>query len=531
MNGSEHKEWQVNQSKFHAIARNNLIPFKLKRSVITNYMIQHIDYIMRNFCYFKDIATISEYLCTDNGQFNFEFHNRIGMFMKIIRYNGSDSMNDGLNHKNVQDIYEIDRIADDLNALKIDHQSNRCNQYVYPLSRDEWMIESQLNIFGVIDCGSNVCDADEEMISLHESLRKFEARENSGDDNGEYLAFNSVECVFRHFFEVLSFHFKNHPHYMVDALDVCFIKSVIRFLDFEPALDFFGTLLKQKGFNMQKLMRVLKEARPATMMMDMRLYEALKMLLLTDWIDNDSGSVSSDDEDFIYEEINIIGERLVTAFLEEDSYFECKQIYDILEILNCSRRCPKLKLVEFKKVDIKTVLYIRLIVGQLDIIIDDIFQTDAYRAFIDMFFEHSCCSLVLAPLAMLLITAIKDTAKLSLLIKAKFISKFHYACIDCISVDQGPKPAVHALFSHLVYIYPILSFYLNKFDKSQVQSDRWVHLCSMMEYYNKIEMLTYSNDDGIENFINEECMNESFARYICHLIIDEMPVPSILLKK
>jgi hypothetical protein len=52
-----------------------------------------------------------------------------------------------------------------------------------------------------------------------------------------------------------------------------------------------------------------------------------------------------------------------------------------------------------------------------------------------------------------------------------------------------------------------------------------------MQYYNKIEMLTYSKDDGIENFINDECMSESFARYICHLIIDGMPIPSILLKK
>ncbi|KAH9410892.1 hypothetical protein HK407_09g14870 [Ordospora pajunii] len=525
MEGSEHKEWQVNQKKFHAIARNNLISFKLNRSVITNYMVQHIDYMVMNFCYFKDIATISEYLCTDNGQFNFEFHNRIGMFMKIIRYNGSNSMDDALAKS------DANGIADRLYALEIDDRGDACNACAFPMSKDEWMLESRLHMFGVIGRDSNVCNSDEEMISLHESLRKFEAKENDGEENSEYLVFNSMESVFRHFFEVLNFHFKNHPHYMVDALDVCFLKSVLHFLDFEPGLEFFGTLLKLKGFSMQKLMKVLKEARPTTVMIERRSYDALKMLLLTDWMDNDSGSVSSDDDDFMCEEINMIGERLVSALLEEDSYFEYKQIYDILEILNCSRRCPKLKPVEFTKVDVKTVLYIRLMVGQLDTVMDEIFRTDEYQAFIDMFFAHPCCSLVLTPLTVFFTTAIKDVAKFSLLIKGGFITKFHDACIEYISIDQGPRPAVHALFSYLVYMHPILSFYLSKFDKNLAQSDKWVHLSSMMEYYHRIERLKYTSDDAIESFINNECISESFARYICHLIVDEMPIPSILLKK
>lgn len=512
----------VDQKRFHNILQRSLTQFKLKKPMITNYMIYHLDYLVFNFCYFRDIALVSECLCTENSRFNFAFYQKMSVFIRIIDFGSNGSGGDEGNRG-------------DLSIEDASSRSLGCSsECVYPMTKEEWIRRSKDALFGSVgEFRENTSDTEDsdDRTKTREILRNFEISEYFGDEEDlEYFVFNSTSKVLAYFFEVLAFHFRIHPHYMTEALDGRFVNSFLGLLWFEPALNLFSILLGLKGLNMQKLAMLLKDSRPVSVLIERKCYVALKMLLLADWIGDDSGSMSSDEEDFFHDEIVSGGEKLISMFLKEESYSEFKQIYDIIEILNCSRRCPKLEVPEFKRVDSKLVLYIRLMVGQLDLLMDEIFQKEVYFTLIDLFFGNPDHIPLLISLTIFLSSAIKDQSKFSMLIDAGFLDRFHDACIKLISIDKGPRPAIESIFSCLVYIYPLVTFYLAKLNKELLDTDKWVYLSSMMGPYCKIEKLSYSNDEGIELFLND-CADESFARYICHLIVDGMPVPSVFLEK
>lgn len=515
----------VDQKRFHNILQRSLTQFKLKKPMITNYMIYHLDYLVTNFCYFKDIGLMSECLCTDNSRFNFAFYQKMNVFIRII---GFDS--------NVfpRNECSMDRLVDNLSIKDNVGNPSTCTiGYIYPMTKGEWIRRSKDALFGLISECSNTSDTEDEdeKAKAREVFRNFEINEYFGNgEDLEYLVFNPTSKVLKYFFEVLAFHFRIHPHYMTEALNGDFIISFLNMLDFEPALNLFSILLGLKGLNMQKLAMLLRDAHPVSALIERRYYVALRMLLLADWIDDDSGSMSSDEEDFFHDEIMSAGEKLISIFLKEESYFEYKQIYDIVEILNCSRRCPRLKIPEFKRIDPKLILYIRLMVGQLDLLMDEIFQSKAHITFIDLFFGNPDNLALLVPLTIFLSSAIKDQSKFSVLIDIGFLDRFHDTCIKFISADNGPRPAIESIFSCLVYIYPLIIFYLAKIDKGLLDKDKWVYLSSMMDPYSRMEKLNYSNDEAIEISLGG-CPSESFARYICHLVIDEMPLPSIFLER
>ncbi|WEL39315.1 hypothetical protein PFJ87_08g01810 [Encephalitozoon hellem] len=511
----------VDQKRFHNILQRSLTQFKLKKPMITNYMIHHLDYLVTNFCYFKDIALVSECLCTDNSRFNFAFYQKMNVFIRIIKFSSDGS---------VGDRQEADNPTDSLSIKSSVSSTAGC---IYPMTKEEWIRRSKDALFGLVSECTNISDTEDEddKARMKEIFRNFEINEYFGNgEDLEYLVFNPTSKVLKHFFEVLAFHFRIHPHYMTEALDRSFITSFLDTLDFEPALNLFSILLELKGLNMQKLAMLLKDARPVSSLIERKHYVALKMLLLAEWMDEDSGSMSSDEEDFFHDEIMLAGERLVSIFLREESYFEYKQIYDIIEILSCSRRCPKLKIPELKTIDSKMILYIRLMVGQLDLLMDEIFQNKIHLTLLDLFFGNPDNLALLIPLTIFLSSAIKDQSKFSILIDTGFLDRFHDTCIKFISVDNGPRPAVESIFSCLVYIYPLITFYLAKINKELLDTDKWVYLSSMMDPYSRIEKLNYSNDEAIETFLARN-PSESFVRYICHLVIDEMPVPSIFLEK
>lgn len=513
-----HAEAGVDQRRFHNILQRFLTQFKLKKPMITDYMIHHLDYIVTNFCYFRDIGVVSECLCTDNSRFNLAFYQKMNVFMRIIGFDSDGSAGNG---------------CSDAGACAEAHEGSVYGECVYPMTKDEWIRRSKDMLFGFVSESSNTSDTEDEdsREKTREALRSFEVREYFGnDEESEYLVFNPTSRVLKHFFEVLSFHFRIHPHYMAEALDSRFVRMFLDLLGFEPALNLFDILLGLRGLNMQKLAILLKDTHPVTILIRKKCYVALKMLLLADWMDDDSGSMSSDEEDFFHDEVMSAGEKLVSAFLQSESYSEYKQIYDIIEVLNCSRRCPRLEIPDLRQAGPKAVLHIRLIVGQLDLLMDEIFQKGVHALLIDLFFGHPDRSALLMPLTIFLSAAIKDQSKLPLLIKAGFLDRFHDACIASVSLDKGPRPAVPCIFSYLVYIYPLITFYLARLDASLLDTDRWVHLSSMMDPYYRVEKLSYSNDEAIETFL-DSCVDESFARYICHLVVDGMPVPSTFLAR
>ncbi|CAD26464.2 hypothetical protein [Encephalitozoon cuniculi GB-M1] len=524
-NGDSSTSPDVDQRRFHNILQRFLTQFKLKKPMITNYMVYHLDYLVANFCYFKDIALVSECLCTENNRFNFAFYQRMNVFIRIIDFGNDTPAGDECN------------AWGSVGGLAIGDARYRpppCpTGYAYPMTKEEWIRKSKDALFGPAFEFSNVSDMEDEdsKAEMKEALRNFEVSEyfGSGEDE-EYLVFNSRSKVLKHFFEVLGFHFRIHPHYMTEALDHRFICSFLDLLDFEPALNLFGILLGLKGLNMQKLAMLLKDAHPISVLIERKHYVALKMLLLVDWMDNESGSMSSDEEGFFHDEMMSAGEKLISVFLREESYFEYKQVYDIIEILNCSHRCPKLEIPDFKRIDSKLVLYIKLMVGQLDLLMDEIFQKKVHVTLIDLFFGNPDYSALLIPLTIFLSSAIRNQSRFSMLIDIGFLDRFHDACIRSIAVDNGPRPAVESIFSCLVYIYPLVAFYLAKVNRELLNTDKWVYLSSMMDPYHRKEKLSYSNDEAIEMFL-DGCASESFARYMCHLVVDEMPVPSLFLEK
>lgn len=462
----------------HSTLLGSVTQFRLKRQAITNYVIQHLDYIIHNFCFFKDMALVAEYLCTDNSRFNFAFYHRMKTFMQIV----------GFRDRDVQDM---------VGALGISNT----------LSEEDLVMESRKRLFPEWD-GSERCACDED---------------------ADVLVLNPAARVQRHFFAVLAFHFRIHPHYMIEAVDDDFVSAFLGLLNTEPALELFDVLLGFKGLNMQKLAMVLRDAHPISVLIGRRSYKALKMLLMVEWVGEDSESVSSD-EDLFLDEIVSAGETLVSAFLTEDSYLEYKQIYDVIEILNCSHRRPRLPLVEPREADARTVLYIKLVVGQLDNLMDEIFEKGIHKRFLDLFFGHPDHSVLLFPLTVFFSAAIRDSSALPALVAAGLTDMFHDACIRCLSVEKGTRPATPSIFSCLVYLHPLLTFYLRKSNNEAAFSDRWIRVSAMMEPYDRMETLRYSNDEMVEGFL-DDCVDEGFARYICQLIIDEMPVPSVFLNR
>lgn len=535
MEGGDDMGFEVDCRRFHSILQRSITQFRLKKPIVTNYVIYHLDYIIGNFCYFEDIGMVSEYLCTDNNRFNFAFYRRMKIFIQIIRFNSEDDLRAEEVHGDIQNMVETLTVSPWREGRGGDDGGR---QVVYPMTKEEWVRASKEVVFGSVSDSSIFADSplsrdedDQGNGKMRQMFRRFESTEcpENGEDLGS-PAFNPTSKVLKHFFEVLRYHFKVHPHYMIEALDSSFVSAFLGLLNFEPALELFDVLLDMKGLNMQKLAMLLKEARPVSTLIERRYYRGLQMLLLAEWVREDSDSMSSDEEDLFHDEVISAGDRLVSAFLADTSYLEYKQIYDVIEILNYSHWRPKLPVVEFVGVSPRTILYVRLVVGQLDLLMDEIFERNVHHTFIDWFFGHPDLSTLLLPLTVFFSAAIRDPVMFSALVDAGFLDRFHSTCIRYVSVDKGPRPSTESLFSCLVYLYPLLVFYLNKCNREIATSDGWIHLSVVMDPYDRMESLSYCNDEVMEGFL-DDCIDESFARYVCQLVVDRMPLPSTFLKE
>jgi hypothetical protein len=527
----EHEE-EVHR-KLHNILRRSITQFKLKKPMVTNYMIQNLDYLIRSFCYFSDIGVVAEYFLTDNTRFNFAFYRKIRVFMQIIAYD-DEWKEERMSNGSVTGCVGGDRTGEDKDDEELEQQMRGMKVtgtegMEARDAKEKWIRESRRGLFGSETREEEVLPRRKEAADwTRAELRKFEEAEYF-DDGVEFNAttVNTKATVLSHFFSILVYHYRAHADYLIEVLDRPLVIAILSKMDMEPALELLGVLLGLKGINMHKLAIVMRECMPITVLVRRRYYRALRMLLETDWVTGDeSESVSSDDEDPFHEEIAAAGAVLVDAFLQEESYFECKEIYDVLEILNCSSNRPRLRLIDFTHITPRAILYLKLVVGQLDLLMDEILQRNIHSVFVDLFFTHSNMSTLLVPLTLFLAQAIAKQETLLKLLETNFMERFQRTCIKYVSVDKGPRPAVDSIFGHLVYLYPQLCFYMNKYCRELLETDEWVHLSVFMDRYDDMEGLKYRNDEVIEGFL-DQCVDESYIRYVCRLLVEDMPFPNI----
>lgn len=191
--------------------------------------------------------------------------------------------------------------------------------------------------------------------------------------------------------------------------------------------------------------------------------------------------------------------KIMYRFLSSTEYLDYKILYDIICKLI---KCYKIKIPVYNNLisengkftvkDIKRKLYLSLICYNCDMIMDEIFEISLHLYLIDLFFSdmqffHLCIFNFIRGLI------IKNKINLVKILDKKYK--------DGINQFYNKKPNLENVFSYVILFYK----------------------CR----FRRLEQLCYKDIDLINKFL-DEYYDESFVRYICKLVIDEIPVLNIL---
>lgn len=294
-------------------------------------------------------------------------------------------------------------------------------------------------------------------------------------DDTEIYTLNDKEVVLRLFFDIINYHFKKMKKVVLDHIN---IKKVLEYLYIDDSL--MDRILNIEHTSIFKGIDNVSEM----------FIKSEKYNLLEKYYENEHDVVND----------NLDTDRLTYLFLINPHFLEYKTIYNVLKLK--ARHIPVYENFILKRgdyysdkemicSDTKYYLYLSL----LNINPPEVFFTfpSVTEKMINLWFLD-------AENAFILFNNFKFIDKD--ILHSKIFERIQNAYRNGLSESVKSKPKVNTIFS----------------------------FCRKLLKKDKLSFISYHETDKINEYI-DECFDDSFMRYICKLVIDEVPVLNIFEKQ
>lgn len=502
---------------YNALAPISFTEFRSRNRHVTRYFIRNIHVAIRHF-FQIDTSLLLEYVLCENPEYSLGLSESIKGFIKLIEC--FEDLEIKLCSMNVK------KGGDDvIHAIE-----------PHALSRKD---EKSAN-YGAEDTEKN--DSEHKSHELDGRLQK----ENS---DAEAQSDHALECgtlhvntakQYVHYIKILKFLLNRFLCSFVEEINTKFIQGILRNFNNEHTMELLDDMFRTSSMlNSSTVVNALKEAQFIRQISGNANQEnASRVLEIMLEARSDMDSTSDIENHSLLEELKEHSDLIVDAFMGECRYaINVLQHRNVLALIKMDV-LTKDFVVNLNDSSYKTFLTLQLKIERYKRAMDTVDMGFVLEA-LDVTFTHRENTFLHNSIYPFVVHILKGTNTIYVhQICLYLIPRLYSFFVEHWAQEEGQKPCLSSLFPFLLDTYGLLLDLVVQWGLASKKIEGWEEVLMLFKeletpewnflragFLNRAlrrESLKYTNTKDISEWL-EDCISEPFLRYLCHVILEDVP--------
>lgn len=523
---------------YNMLAPISFTDFRARNRYVTKYFIRNMKIVIKHF-FLVDTSLLVDYVLCENPEYSSYLVQSIGSFMKIL--DQFEDLEAGLSKLGMDQ--RLKTCEDTCKAyIKSDNLNIQINT-LHNTSHKE-AADSGANVLGI--CTSDTPNQVSFVVKTKKSVEKpsLERERHINDSNSKHNIYGKKHVntgpKYVHYVKILRFILNRFQCSFIDEIDAGFMTSILCNFNNENTITLLEEIFKVPNvFSSHKFASAFRESKFLKDVVTHPNQESASRILemLLEMSSDAESTIDGDNYNFL-EELRSHADVLVDLFLLESSYsVNILQFKNILTAIGMNIRIRSID-IDFKDPSYKTFLKIQLMTENYKNNLDMVDLGFLLKT-LDLSFKLTENTLVHNSIYSLSSMVLKNTDSEKVIqLVTYLIPRLYTFFMEYWAQEEGPKPYQNGLYPFLIDIYILLlemiAHWSGRFKQNgdcsdilslfrQWETEEWNTLrCGFLSRAVKKEGLRYANTKQIFEWL-EDCISEPFLRYLCHVIVEDLP--------